>query len=661
MSLKSKIGSMLPEGTKNRIKKLLGQEVNAPQSKLSPEQKRRKELEKELKRPISIKGNVTYEKPRALKSRVWDAFYEEQLQSGNYTWEDPLVVVNPYELAPLTALVLFRTQEKCSVRFTVPGKNPVNDVTGTVKAANDHRVPVVGLYAETLNQVKLELLGEDGRVLREKTIEIQTKSLPKVLREDVIKIRQHKVKSAFNLHFVMGGGDIMPFAFDDEGDVRYYLNCYSKGYGIFLMSNGHLIFPEKYILAPGYANPHSSQIHDMDMFGRVYKTYHLEEGAHHDACEMEAGGNILLCSSSFRDQCEDRVVEIDRKTGKAVWTLDMCDIVESKYHDMKDWAHVNTVQYLEDEDAVLICMRNLHGAAKVDKKTKELLWVMGDPRFWDDTPVKDKVLRPIGEVHYHFQSHTARMLEEDLDGNPDTKHMIIFDNHWHKRRSVSFFDNDPNSFVDIYTINEKEGTVEQFKRFICPKSKIRSNGIMVLDQKRVYAMEGFLEPMIDDYPAMIREYDYETGELYNEFLVKKGFYRAWECKFDYDQLSERLPEDRDYFTSSLIPPVEISDFETSVGAYPSEVLEESEEVKYKRSEDKFYAYAQDHKIHKIYLVGKNHVYVKDYTNTTQGNPVFAERYYYVVVELAGLMKDEYRICIDYEGTLYDTQKVITVE
>lgn len=656
MSLKSKIGSMLPEGTKNKLKQWMGK---GPQ-KQETEADYRKELEKKLKREINIKGNVSYEKPKALKSRVWDAFYEAELQSGKYTWEKPMIAVNPYGLAPLTALVLFWTPQACGVRFTVPGKSRENDVTGTLKPANYHRVPVMGLYADTENAVRLELLREDGTVSEEQTLLIQTKKLPKVLREDVVKVRKHEAKTAFSLHFVMGGGDIMPFAFDDAGDVRYYLNCFSKGYGIFLMSHGHIIFPEKYILAPGYANPHSSQIHDMDLFGRVYKTYHLEEGAHHDACEMEAGGNMLLCSSSFRDQCEDRIVEIDRKTGKAVWTLDMCDIVDSKYHDMKDWAHVNTVQYLEEEDCVLICMRNLHGAAKVDKKTNTLLWVMGDPRFWDDTPVRDKVLRPVGEVHYHFQSHTARMLEEDLDGNPDTKHMIIFDNHWHKRRSVSFFDKDPRSFVNIYTINEKEGTVEQFKRYECPKSKIRSNGILVLDQKRVYAMEGFLEPMIDDYPAMIREYDYESGELYNEFLIQKGFYRAWECCFDYDQLSEKLPEDPDYFTSSLVLPKELPDFAAVADAYPTEVLEEGEEVKYKRSEDKFYAYAQDHKIRRIYFVGRDHVYEKDYTKTTQENPVFEARYYYVVVDLAGMKPDEYRICVDYEGTLYDTQKVITI-
>ena len=54
-------------------------------------------------------------------------------------------------------------------------------------------------------------------------------------------------------------------------------------------------------------------------------------------------------------------------------------------------------------------------------------------------------------------------------------------------RSVPFFDHNPNSFVRIYTINEKEHTVALWKSFPCAKSKIRSNGILCYEQNRLFA------------------------------------------------------------------------------------------------------------------------------------------------------------------------------
>lgn len=656
-SIIKRIAGHLPAETKAAVKCLMGKgEI------VIDEKEELEKLEKKCRRklPVKISANVLYEKPLALTSQMKDAFYEKILHSEQCTIRNPYVRLNPYGLTPLCALVLFYTKKEYAVRFRVHGDSMQEEITGEVSRTQYHRVPVFGLYAGRENTVDLELLDDNGSVVKKKTITITTKPLPKVL-QDIVKVNKKEAISAYSLFFVMGGGEVMPFAFDQAGNVRYFLNRYPKGYGIFLMSKGHIIFPEKDILAPGYENPHAAQIHDMDLMGRVFRTYHLGEGAHHDACEMEEGGNMLFASSSLNGQCEDRVLELDRKTGKAVSKLDTDEIVECKYHDQKDWSHVNTVQYLEKEGAVLICMRNLHSVAKVDWKTKKLLWVMGDPRFWEGTPVMESLLRPEGEVPFHFQSHTARILKEDLDGNPDTFHMIIFDNHWHKRRSVDFFDNDPDSFVNIYTINEKEGTVALFKQYRCPKSKIRSNGILEYERKRVFAMEGNLEPPIDEYLGMIREYDYESGTLYNEYLVRKGFYRAWEGVFEYKELEKPLPLEKEYFLSELpmleLPAEQPEGLEGAKGV----LVPEEKQVKYKRSEDMLYIYNKDHDIRHVYLAGENGVYHRDFSNTKQGKKVFAERCYYVIVPLSGLKADTYRIFLDYGEAVYDTERNIVVE
>ena len=62
----------------------------------------------------------------------------EEEQKNGYTWEEPLIVQNPYRYSPLTAVILFDTDEECEVRVTVKGKTEAADIeTGTAGIASD--------------------------------------------------------------------------------------------------------------------------------------------------------------------------------------------------------------------------------------------------------------------------------------------------------------------------------------------------------------------------------------------------------------------------------------------------------------------------------------------------------------------------------------------
>lgn len=100
---------------------------------------------------------------------------------------------------------------------------------------------------------------------------------------------------------------------------------------------------------------------------------------------------------------------------------------------------------------------------------------------------------------------------------------MVFDNHWHKRRKVKFFDKDEQSYISFYEVNEREKTVKLYKRIACPKSKIRSNAIFVEEDRRLYIMAGSLVPEIDGNLGLIREVDFDTEEILSEYYVKPGF------------------------------------------------------------------------------------------------------------------------------------------
>jgi len=55
----------------------------------------------------------------------------EILANTNYSIENPNVIVNPYEVSPLTALVIFQTKDLSTATITVKGKDGDEDIVNT--------------------------------------------------------------------------------------------------------------------------------------------------------------------------------------------------------------------------------------------------------------------------------------------------------------------------------------------------------------------------------------------------------------------------------------------------------------------------------------------------------------------------------------------------
>lgn len=599
----------------------------------------------------TITSNITIKEMPALEMRAREKLYEELLYSKKYTFRDMLVIRDPYKAAPLTAMVLFYTKRPCKVKFTVLGDIPDDNVCGILPYTQYHRVPVLGLYPDRRNEVTLDILDDLDNILDTQKIFIRTGPLPLELR-DAIQCRQKKGHMAYNLIFIVGGVDLPTCAFDSSGVMRYYLSRTVKGYGVFRMSAGRFIFSDKDVSIPTYNSPHAIQIHEMDYMGRIHKTFYMHKGIHHNAIEMEPGGNILSCASSLAEHTEDVIVEIDRKTYEVIKEFNLADLYDDYYQDMIDWTHVNAIQYDPQDKTVMVSSRNIHAITKFNWETGELIWVMSDPDFWKNTKMKDKLLKPEGEIQWFYQQHSIVEMRDDIgEPLPEGVHrLMLFDNHWAKRRPAESFDHAPDSYVDIFIVDENKGTVRQEYQFPCPKSKIRSNGIYVKEKSRVFSMEGSLEPPIDGVLGMVNEYDFKTKELINQYSVGPGFFSAYNFEPNYEDLAKPLPFDSNYIYGSLNQPEKLSSFGCKVSEKPLK----KGLIKYILREDVLFTKAQDHCLRHIYFVGRNHIYEKDFTQTHQTMKIFINNYYAILTPLNHMEKDHYELYVDYEGTVYKT-------
>lgn len=627
-------------------------------------------------RRIVESEQMTIKKPFGYWSHKRDLFLAELSKKAYYTFENILVIVDPYYWAPLTAMAVFSTEVQCRVRYTVKGKTKQSDYCAETVKAKNHSVPILGLYADYKNTVLLELLDDDGKVIQKRNIYVQTKPLPEDLKE-IVECKQHKKKSAFSNILITGGLYLRTFAFDEEGEIRYYLHRKTKAYGIFPIPGGRYLFMEKYVDVPSFSVSQACFMHEVDYMGRVYHSYFCKKGFHHCACEKEPGGNLLLGSNSFLDGCdENTIIELDRESGEIVDEVNLSELFDQKYQTSTDWIHVNSVQYCDYDNSIVVSMRNIHSVAKIDWKTKKLRWILANPKFWENTKVEDKVLKPVGEITWIYQQHAAVPLTDSMEGPLE---LLVYDNHWARRRPVEFYDGDEaHSYLSIFSIDEEKLTVSLKDSVTCENSRIRSNAILDSEHDRIFNMAGDLIPKIEESAGMIEEYEYSSKTLLNRYYIKPGFFTAYEFKPDIKALCNFMPDDYRYFRGNTLTfePIAKSQLPDVTKAEKmryrvmkvEEVEEEDGEETKKLTkdvvcyfqEDVLFVRAKDHSITQIYLVGQNNCYMVDLTATYQTMDLFKETVFRIPFWLNNIASGKYRIYFHYLNTLYDSEDTFTI-
>ena len=457
---------------------------------------------------------------------------------------------------------------------------------------------------------------------------------------------------------VYGQRTHLPFAYDCMGDIRWYMNIETANYGLYLLSNNRMIWQDTAAYVPNMEKPQSTNLYEMDYLGRAYTMYYLAGGSHHEVIEKEPGGNLLVLTSSLQSHYENVIQEIDRQTGKVVNELVLEDLLDCEYVDRADWVHVNTVSYQPESDTILISARNLESVIKLNWTTKEIQWILCDPRFWEGTEYESYVLQPEGEFVYHFQQHTAYEMEEDMDGNPDTIEISMYDNHYVKERKskLDYYDNDDASYLLVYSVDEAAGTVRQIKKIPTIYSKITSSMIYDSESGHVFGMCGWVPRAEDKRKGMTYEFNYDTEEILNQFSIKTTFYRACEMRIDYNDLAASMKLEENTICGELIQPVKVTDPENVTA--PQTVISQ-ENVTLHLTGSVLYVGTLDHQISQIVFRGAEHTYVYDTTQIVLRVADYLQHYEHLPVPLQNLEPDEYNIYVMYQDRWCDTGQNFT--
>ena len=383
---------------------------------------------------------------------------------------------NPNPRAPLALTGQLTTDRPTCVRIVLDDGDRKATIDREQGYATDHQLLALGFRAATHYSVTVEVEDREGHTSVSEPWEWTTAPLPEGFPPVHITVsRPERMEPGVTLIPGMRwpGTDGMHrdygalFALDERGDIVWFFEAPHAISEAKRMRSGNLI----------YYHGTQGNVVELDMLGNVVRQWHTTripnreppEGAilvdastiHHDLQELPSG-NLLALSTELRRfesypaseddplvprsparVIGDVIVEF-QPDGTVVnrWSLlDILDPFRIGYESLdwgfwqhvyenlpeeplRDWAHANSVEYDEQDHALIVSCYHQDAVFKLDLASGEIVWILGFPGW--DQPWEEHVLSPVGDGLYPFHQHAARMTPQ--------RTLLMFDNGKYRAR-----------------------------------------------------------------------------------------------------------------------------------------------------------------------------------------------------------------------------------
>jgi len=366
---------------------------------------------------------------------------------------------NPNKNAPLAGILTFTTDRPVSTILTIDDGTTEQTIQPDTTFKLNHEVLVLGLNPGTTHMVTATLRDENGRELVLDSLSITTPPLPddfpslKLVQQNtgemepgITMFTVFRWKEPFDDDSEWG----YAIAVDETGEVVWYLKTDYWLDEVRRKHNGNLMF----------GGVEDGRVFEIDMLGNTIQEWYsagavtkpVTQGSiavatdmfHHDVLEL-ASGNFLGLGLEVRSLNDfpvayppsnkkqtanvagDVIIEFD-PNGSTIRKWSLVDILDPRrlgdgslrgdhYYDIYkesydplpyDITHSNAIYYIEEEDAVLVSSNFQCAIYKIDMKTGNLLWILGDPTGWEK-PWSDKLLKPKGDLIWPCHQHGIEM------------------------------------------------------------------------------------------------------------------------------------------------------------------------------------------------------------------------------------------------------------
>jgi hypothetical protein len=458
----------------------------------------------------------------------------------------PSVERNANARAPLVAIVSFDAGGPVTTHIVIDDGRKRRTVTYDASHDPVAGLAIIGMRADTGHQIEVSAVDAAGDAMGPVTLAYRTPPLPEGNAEipnfTLVTSMPDQMQPGFTIVSIRRGapnraiwstprqfkfmtGWSMLVAFDEEGEVVWYYIADARIAGVHRLENGNLF----------YHHVDFRSI-EMDMTGRVIRQFYADkrpfgaiddpsaipidaQSLHHQPHQMP-NGNFLALTANARDIENYYTSETDpdapRKTqpvvgdnivefnaaGEVVWnwnTFDHLDVYRWCYHllevywhtrgfpDHLDWTHGNGVTYDANDDSVIVSLRHQDAIIKIDKASREIKWILGDPKGWG-TAFKPKLLKPAHDLRWHYHGHNPRVTS---DGT-----IVMYDNgivraipfdppaepHQCFARAIEYeVDEDKMEVAEVWTSSDDEDPERVISWAMGDAHRLQNDNMLVID------------------------------------------------------------------------------------------------------------------------------------------------------------------------------------
>ncbi|MEM7145245.1 MAG: aryl-sulfate sulfotransferase [Verrucomicrobiota bacterium] len=420
---------------------------------------------------------------------------------------DPDIRQNENPAAPLAAIVTFETNEPVATSLTITEGERTWTINYPIDQSPAEGLPVAGFKYDRDQSVSVTIENADGETT---TLDspLGFHSAPKPTAPNsipptrVITSLPEKMEPGFTLASLrrnqvprpaggsrFGAGFGLLAAFDHDGEIVWSYESDARISDVEPLPNGNFLF-----LTTDF------QAVEVDLLGNKVGHWYAGERPqgpadgipipvitmHHEIDQL-ANGNLLVMATEVREYDDwytsetdpdaprkrekvmgDVIVEFTR-AGEIVWewkALDHLDPYRIGYETFtqywirrgfpgaRDWSHGNGFFHDERDDSLLISFRMQDAVVKIDRKSGEVQWILGNHGGWPPH-LQQKLLTPEGEMPWFYHQHMPQLTKSGT--------LVLFDNRTWSARPFSPPLPPALTWTRAveYEINEKYRTVKQ--------------------------------------------------------------------------------------------------------------------------------------------------------------------------------------------------------
>ena len=482
----------------------------------------------------------------------------QALSGGRLDWtaETPLAVLDPFGTGANGLYLYFETDLPTRVEYAVHVDDErIPDFCATAADSSGeayttrHEFQLIGLVPGEVNEVTLRLRGKWGNVRQTVRFTIE---MPETYSgyDTVLEVTDGASDAPLDdgLFTMMRTNGYLGYGFlyDNSGVMRYEMVL--EGFGM----DRILDYGDEIVTCVS-----SNKLARINGLGEVLQVYPLGEyELHHDIDYGRDGTVVALAEKAGDANVEDIVLEVDLATGEVTELLDFKELMAGYYAQTRpigatdpffwqageqDWIHLNTIQYLPDNDSLIVSSRETSTVIQVKDVHGEvsLGWFCGDPAFWAGTGYEDRCLTPVNDFTWQYGQHSVAWADGE---EPGVGYLRMFNNNYWALSSRDGYDpdlpegvstelyggGDDRSYTYVYRIDQNAGTVELAESFPVPYSSIVSNATLN-ESSGHWAVNSGIAMVFGEYDAdgtLIRQYAYEcTMQGYRTFKYDyEGFW-----------------------------------------------------------------------------------------------------------------------------------------